>query len=331
MRKLGRVFVTGAGGFIGSHLTERLIGDGLEVTALCQYNSSGSYGWLNKYGLNPPKNLSLLLGDVRDPFFVSDAIKDHQTVFHLASLIAIPFSYTAPRSYIDSNIIGTTNLARACLDNKVELLVHTSTSEVYGTAQYVPIDEKHPLQGQSPYSATKIGADMLVESFVRSFGLPAITLRPFNTFGERQSTRAVIPTIISQVAKSEGPIKLGNTSPTRDFNYVGNTVDAFIAIGRHARSDVYGQVFNAGSGREIAISDLAPLIAKLLNKPVEIQQDEQRVRPEQSEVERLLCNYSKIKDFCGWTPAVDLESGLKRVIAWYLDNPAVWNPNRYHV
>lgn len=315
-RNLGKVYVTGADGFIGSHLVESLVRDGHEVTALCIYNSLGSYGWLNHLAIDPPKNLKFLLGDVRDREMMQTTIAGHQTVFHLASLIAIPYSYQAPQSYFETNAMGTMNVAHACLKAGAQRMIHTSTSEVYGTARYVPINEDHPLQGQSPYSASKIAADMIVESFQRSFNLPAVTLRPFNTYGPRQSMRAVIPTVIAQVLAGKTQISLGSVTPTRDFNYVEDTVAAFRAVASTASDALIGQVYNAGSGREITIGDMVSLVLKLLDRKVEVIADDQRVRPAQSEVERLLCDAAKLSAATDWRPLVKLEEGLKRTIDW---------------
>ncbi|MCX6127139.1 MAG: GDP-mannose 4,6-dehydratase [Proteobacteria bacterium] len=314
-RDLGKVFVTGADGFIGSHLTERLINEGFEVTALCIYNSIGGYGWLEPIADKQPNNLKLLLGDVRDAGFLERSIANHDTVFHLASLIAIPYSYLAPQSYFDTNVNGAMNVANACLKAEVGRLIHTSTSEVYGTAQFVPITESHPIQGQSPYSASKISADVLIESFCRSFQLPAVTLRPFNTYGPRQSLRAVIPTTIVQVLQGVREIRLGAISPTRDFNYIDDTVAAFMAVAE-AGNDVLGNVYNTGSGREITIENMVNLVAKIIGQDIKIQCDEARLRPANSEVDRLLCSSAKLTSVTGWKPAVSLEEGLNRTIEW---------------
>jgi NAD dependent epimerase/dehydratase len=315
-RDLGRVYVTGADGFIGSHLVEALLRKGLEVTALCIYNSIGRYGWLDCIEKSvDTSRLNLILGDVRDSGFIDQTVKGHNTVFHLASLIAIPYSYVAPQSYFDTNINGALHIANACIRHNVGRLIHTSTSEVYGTAQFVPISETHPLVGQSPYSASKIGADVLIDSFVRSFDLKATTLRPFNTFGPRQSTRAVIPTVISQILAGQSTIQLGSISPTRDFNYVTNTVDAFVALAT-ADSRVIGQTFNAGSGREISIGDTVQMLSDLCHKKVTIISASERIRPKNSEVERLLCDNRKLTEVCGWSPNVSLEDGLERTIEW---------------
>lgn len=329
-RKLGRVFVTGADGFIGSWLTESLLEAGHEVTALCIYNSLGHHGWLTPLGEKKTPGLNLLLGDIRDGEFLRKSISGHQTVFHLASLIAIPYSYAAPRSYVETNVNGALNVAQACLEGQVERLIHTSTSEVYGTAIQVPIAETHPLQGQSPYSASKIGADMMVESFQRSFGLPAITLRPFNTYGPRQSMRAVIPTLMAQMLSGQHEIKLGNVKPTRDFNYVMDTVAAFRALGESDDSKLIGHTFNTGSGREISIGDLATLMGRLLDRNVKIVTDDVRLRPEKSEVDRLLCDSSKLIAATGWRPETDLEKGLLHLKAWMERQPASARAGEYH-
>ncbi|APJ05176.1 GDP-mannose 4,6-dehydratase [Silvanigrella aquatica] len=317
-RELGKIFVTGSDGFIGSHLVETLIENGFEVTALCQYNSFGKYGWLDDFTHKKcPHNLKLILGDIRDPFFLKKMIKDHDTVFHLAALIAIPYSYVAPQSYFETNVLGTLNVMEACLDSsRVSRFIHTSTSEVYGTAQFVPITEKHPLQGQSPYSASKIGADMAVESYFRSMSLPAVILRPFNTYGPRQSMRAVIPTIISQILSGNSEIKLGNLTTTRDFNYVIDTVKAFIALAESSNDDILGQSFNTGTGQEISIEDIFKLISKMLDKKISIVTEEERKRPEKSEVERLLSDPTKLFQATGWKAKFSLEEGILQLIHW---------------
>ena len=331
-RNLGRVYVTGGDGFIGSHLVETLLQKNFEVTALCQYNSFGHFGWLEEISQKKHKNLNLILGDIRDPFFMKETIKDHNTVFHLAALIAIPYSYVAPQSYFETNVLGTLNVMEACLQHNVTRFIHTSTSEVYGTAQFVPITEKHPLQGQSPYSASKIGADMAVESFYRSMNLPAVTLRPFNTYGPRQSMRAVIPTVIAQVLSKNYEIKLGNTTPTRDFNYVSDTVDAFISIAQAADEKVLGQTFNTGTGSEISIKDLVTLIGKIMNVNLKINSESERLRPENSEVERLLSDPSKLQQSTGWKSKVNLEEGLSSLIEWMKDKKDYLNKsNQYSI
>jgi len=330
-RSLGKVFVTGADGFIGSHLVEFLLQRGFEVTAMCLYNSMGRFGWLDSLASSAPSNLKLILGDVRDAGFMESAIKSHNTVFHLASLIAIPYSYVAPQSYFDTNVNGALNVANACIKAGVSRLIHTSTSEVYGTAQTVPINETHPLVGQSPYSASKIAADMLIESFVRSFELAATTLRPFNTFGPRQSMRAVIPTVIAQMLSGASEIELGSTSPTRDFNYVGNTIDAFYALAECGDDAVIGKTYNAGSGREISVADLVNLLAKTCGTSVRIKSSQDRMRPAQSEVERLLCDSTLLTKISGWKPSTSLEQGLAMTIEWQKLQTLGAVAKRYHV
>jgi dTDP-glucose 4,6-dehydratase len=311
---LSTVLVTGAAGFIGSHLVERLVRDGHRVRAFVHYNSRNDWGNLELVDPAVKRELEIVTGDIVDPFSVRQATRGVQVVYHLASLIAIPYSYVAPQSYVQTNLQGAVNVLQAARDEGVERVVHTSTSECYGTAQYAPIDEKHPLQGQSPYSASKIGADMLAESYWRSFELPVATIRPFNTFGPRQSARAVIPTIISQALQG-GPIRLGSLSPTRDMNYIDNTIDGFLAMGTHPAA--VGQVINIGSGGEISIGDLARTIVKMLASKSEVVEDAQRIRPAGSEVERLLCDHSKATALLGWTPKVGLEEGLQRSIDWF--------------
>ena len=321
-----RCLVTGGGGFIGSHLTEKLIEMGAETRALVHYNALGSWGWLDKSKYKD--SIDIVAGDICDRDSVRQVMKDIDIVFHLAALIAIPYSYHAPASYIKTNIEGTLNVLQNARDLGTSRVIQTSTSEVYGTAQYVPIDEKHPLQGQSPYSASKIGADKIAESFYLSFNTPVVTIRPFNTFGPRQSARAIIPTIISQIlAKQE--IVLGNLLPTRDLNYVANTVDGFIKAA--TMPDIIGKTINLGSGKEISIGDLAALIARLMNAEIEISIDEQRVRPKGSEVERLLANNTKAKQLLGWEPIVNLEEGLQKTISWIKDNNEQYRPETYTI
>lgn len=322
------VLVTGAGGFIGSHLVERLVRDGHRVRAFVHYNSRNDWGNLELISQAVKREVEVVTGDIADPFSVRSATKGVQVVYHLSSLIAIPYSYVAPQSYVQTNVQGAMNVLQAARDEGVGRVVHTSTSECYGTAQYVPIDERHPLQGQSPYSASKIGADMLAESYWRSFGLPVATIRPFNTFGPRQSARAVIPTIIAQALRG-GPIKLGALSPTRDMNYVDNTVDGFLAVGTHPAA--VGQVINVGSGREISIRDLALVIVGLMGSSSDVVEDDQRIRPANSEVERLLCGNAKAKDLLGWTPTVDLEEGLRRSIDWFRQHLDRYKADLYNI
>jgi UDP-glucose 4-epimerase len=300
---------------------QHLEGRGEEVTAFCWYNSNASYGWLDALAATAPKNLGLRLGDVRDPRCVAEAVRGHATVLHLAALIAIPYSYEAPQSYVETNVLGTLHVAQACREHDVERLVHTSTSEVYGTARQVPITEEHPLVGQSPYAATKIGADAIVESFVRSHGLRATTLRPFNTYGPRQSLRAVIPTVIAQILAGRDEIRLGSVAPTRDFNYVEDTVAAFVALATADAQAVTGRTFNAGSGREIAIGDFAALAGQVLGRTVRIVTDAERQRPAASEVERLLASSDRLRAVTAWRPTVPLEEGIRRVAAWLRSSP----------
>lgn len=319
------VLVTGAGGFIGSHLAERLAREGARVRALVHYNALGSWGWLDRSPL--AGQMEVLAGDITDPAWARRATRGCQVVFHLAALIAIPYSYLAPASYVRTNLEGTLNLLQAALEAQVERFVHTSTSEVYGTARQVPISEEHPLCGQSPYSASKIAADKMAEAFHLSFGLPVVTARPFNTFGPRQSARAVIPTIISQCLAGQ-PLKLGNLHPTRDLNYVGNTVDGFLAAAA-AGSQALGRAINLGSGREISIGDLARLICRLTGRPEEIETEEARLRPSGSEVERLLADNRLAAQLLDWQPAVSLEDGLQETIAWLADNLERYRPGVY--
>jgi dTDP-glucose 4,6-dehydratase len=321
-----KVLVTGAAGFIGSHLAERLVQEGAKVTAMIHYNALGSQGWLQS---SPYRNdMDIVAGDICDPGFMQSIIEAKDIVFHLAALIAIPYSYVAPESYVRTNVVGTLNVVQAAKRCGIERMVHTSTSEVYGTALYVPIDEKHPLQGQSPYSASKIGADKMVESFHLSFDLPCVTIRPFNTFGPRQSARAVIPTILSQILTS-GEVKLGSLTPTRDLNFVDNTVDGFVKAGLSSRA--VGQTINLGSGREISIADLAGLIAKIVGKEVPIIQDEQRLRPSKSEVERLLADNTLATKLLSWSPQISLETGLERTIDWFRANTHLYQANKYNI
>ena len=306
-----RVLVTGAGGFIGSHLTERLVELGAHTRAFVHYRSNGSWGWLDS---SPRKaDIEVIAGDVRDRDCIVAAMRGVDVVLHLAALIGIPYSYHAPASYVETNIQGTLNVLQAARDLNVERVVHTSTSEVYGTAKRIPIDEEHPLQGQSPYSASKIAADKLAESFYLSFDLPVVTMRPFNTFGPRQSDRAVIPTIITQCLTGD-VVHLGHLGPTRDFNYVSNTVDAFIHCAES--ENAAGHTINIGSGCEISVSDLAKKVSAILGKSVQIRFQAERARPDNSEVERLLADNTKARELLGWKPAVSLDEGLKHTIDW---------------
>ena len=307
-----KVLITGADGFIGSHLTEILVSEGYEVTALSQYNSFNSWGWLEDVSCKG--DIKVVTGDVRDPHFCKHITKDIDIIYHLAALIAIPYSYTAPDSYVDTNIKGTLNICQAAKENGVKRVIHTSTSEVYGTAQYVPIDEMHPLQPQSPYSATKIAADAIAMSFYNAFELPISIARPFNTYGPRQSARAVIPSIITQIANGKRVIKMGDVSPTRDFNYVEDTCRGFLSIADSERC--IGKTVNIGSNFEISIGDTLELIKELMGEEVEFVVDQQRLRPEKSEVFRLWCDNSMIHGLTGFKPQVDIREGLRKTIDW---------------
>ena len=310
---MSKILITGSDGFIGSHLTETLVRAGHSVRAFVMYNSFNSWGWLDQSPKDIRDNLDVFAGDIRDPHGVKTAMKGCDTVLHLAALIAIPYSYHSPDTYIDTNIKGTLNVLQAARELGVKRVVHTSTSEVYGSARFVPITEEHPLQGQSPYSATKIAADQLAYSFYASFGLPVTIARPFNTYGPRQSARAVIPTIITQIANGKKQIKLGAVSPTRDFNFVHDTVAGFIAAMKSDKG--LGEVINFGSNFEISIGDTAQLIAEAMNCKIEFITDEARLRPENSEVERLWADNSKAKTLFGWQPNYGGRDGFKRGIA----------------
>ncbi len=314
-----KVLVTGADGFIGSHLTEHLVKAGADVRAFVYYNSFNSWGWLDEVDEQVKQSLDVFAGDIRDPHGVRTAMKDCDVVMHLAALIAIPYSYHSPDTYVDTNVKGTLNVVQAARDLGTERVVHTSTSEVYGTARFVPITEEHPLQGQSPYSASKIGADQMAQSFFSSFNTPVATIRPFNTYGPRQSARAVIPTIITQVASGARALKLGAMHPTRDFNYVRDTVRGFVAV---AECDAaVGQVVNVGSNYEISVGDTARLIAELMDREVTFTSDEQRMRPQGSEVERLWADNTRARQLTGWAPeypGIDgLRRGLMETIDWF--------------
>lgn len=308
-----KILVTGADGFIGSHLTEMLLAKGYQVKALSYYNSFNYWGWLEDIESN--ENLEIVCGDIRDPHFCKAMTKETDTIYHLAALIAIPYSYIAPDSYIDTNVRGTLNICQAALENQVKRVIITSTSEVYGTARYVPIDEKHPLQPQSPYSASKIGADAIALSFNNSYNLPLTIARPFNTYGPRQSARAVIPTIISQIASGTKQIKLGDVSPTRDFNYVEDTCRGIIQLAGCDKA--VGEVVNIGSNYEISVKDTLDLIRNLMNSDVDFITEEQRIRPDKSEVFRLWCDNSKIKKLTGFEPKYTIKEGLQKTIDWF--------------
>lgn len=307
------VLVTGADGFIGSHLVELLVSKGYQVRALAQYNSFNNWGWLEDIACLA--QVEIVSGDVRDPHYCNQITKDIDVIFHLAALIAIPYSYAAPDSYVDTNVRGTLNICRAALENGVSRVIHTSTSEVYGTAQYVPIDEKHPLQAQSPYSASKIGADAMATSFYNSFDLPLTIARPFNTYGPRQSARAVIPTIISQIASGMKQIKLGDISATRDFNYVQDTCNGFLELA--TCDETIGEVVNIGSNFEISVGDTLNLIKELMDSDVEFLIDDQRIRPAKSEVFRLWCDNSKILRLTDFTVQYPIKAGLQLTIDWF--------------
>jgi len=305
--------ITGADGFIGSHLTEELLKKGFHVKALSYYNSFNNWGWLETIPQN--KNLEIITGDIRDPHFCKNIVKDVDIVYHLAALIAIPYSYVAPDSYVDTNVKGTLNICQAAKENGNIRVIHTSTSEVYGTAQYIPIDEKHPKQPQSPYSASKIGADMMALSFYNAFNLPVSVARPFNTYGPRQSARAIIPTIITQIANGAKSIKLGDLTPTRDFNYVKGTCQGFISIADS--EDTIGKEVNIASNFEISMRDTLELIKKLMNSDIEFITDEERIRPANSEVFRLWGDNTLIKGLTGFKPEYSIEAGLKETINWF--------------
>lgn len=335
MNKQRKVLVTGADGFIGSHLTEALVRQGYNVRAFALYNSFNSWGWLDSCAQDVRGQFEVFSGDIRDPNGVRTAMKDCDTVLHLAALIAIPYSYHSPDTYVDTNVKGTLNVVQAARDLNVSKVVHTSTSEVYGTARFVPITEEHPLQGQSPYSASKIGADQIAMSYHASFGTPVATIRPFNTYGPRQSARAVIPTIITQIANGKRQIKLGATHPTRDFNYVADTVRGFIAVANSERS--VGEVINIGSNFEISIGDTVRAIADVMGANIEILSDDSRMRPEKSEVERLWADNAKALSLLGWAPEYGgldgFRRGLAETAAWFQEpaNLAAYKSDMYNI
>ncbi len=324
-----RVLVTGAGGFIGSHLAERLVRHGAKVCAMAHYNSRNDWGQIELLDKDVRDSLEVICGDVRDPFFCRQAVKGQDVVLHLAALIAIPYSYIAPADYVQTNVLGTLNILQACRDECVQKIVHTSTSETYGTAQYVPIDEKHPLQGQSPYSASKIGADKIAESFFLSFKLPVATLRPFNTYGPRQSARAIIPTVISQLAAGMKQIKLGSLDPVRDLNYAQDTAAAFMAVA--ASDKTVGEVVNAGRGKGISIGDLTKLIMEIMDVEAEIICDECRLRPAGSEVMRLIASVDKIMELTDWRPQYDLRDGLAETVTYVREHRDQYKHDIYNV
>ena len=336
MIQQSKVLVTGADGFIGSHLVESLVEKGYDVRAFVAYNSFNTWGWLDKIPEETLNKIDVFSGDIRDPFGVKQAMKDCDYVLHLAALIAIPYSYHSPSTYIDTNINGTLNVLQAAKDLNIQRLIHTSTSEVYGTAKYIPINEDHPLQGQSPYSASKIGADQMVRAFFSSFNLPVVTVRPFNTYGPRQSARAVIPTVITQLLSGNSSINLGSVTPTRDFNYIKDTVSGFIAA-LEANESCIGEVINLGSNYEISILDTALLIGDILGIKVEIKEDSRRIRPKDSEVERLYACNKKAKKILNWTPFYagkkGLKKGLEETIKWFSDpsNSKSYKSNIYNI
>jgi dTDP-glucose 4,6-dehydratase len=322
------VLVTGAGGFIGSHLVEELAERGARVRAFVRYNSRGDWGFIGALAPQVRERVEVVAGDLRDANAVADAARGAATVFHLGAMVSIPYSYVHPREVAETNVVGTLNVLAAARELGVERVVHTSTSEVYGTAQYVPIDERHPLVGQSPYSASKIAADQLAESFYRSYDLPVAVARPFNTYGPRQSARAVIPTIVSQAIAGER-IYIGARHPTRDLSYVKDTVRGFVRV---AECDAaVGQVINLGSGRETSVGDLVDLIVKLVGRRVEVTFDATRVRPDRSEVGRLLADNTRARELLGWAPEVALEDGLRRTIEWISEHASLYRPQEYAV
>lgn len=323
------VLVSGAGGFIGSHLVEELVCNGHRVKAMVHYNCQNSWGWLDTLTAEIMANVDVVAGDICDPFFVMKSVDGCEVVYHLAALIAIPYSYIAPASYVQTNVHGTLNILEACRAVQVTRLVHTSTSEVYGTAQYVPIDEAHPLVGQSPYSASKISADKLAESYYLSFGIPVSTIRPFNTFGPRQSARAVIPTLITQALSGAESIRLGSLSPIRDFNYVKDTVRGFIEVARSGST--VGKVTNIGRGEGISIANLAAMIIELCDSSAKIEVDQARVRPESSEVFELVCGNAQAVDLFDWHSRYSVRQGLEETIVWLRDNMHLYKIHHYNV
>jgi NAD dependent epimerase/dehydratase len=322
-----KALVTGAGGFIGSHLTELLVSHGYDVRAFIHYNSTNKWGWLESSAIRD--NVEVITGDIRDFDSVNSAVKGCETVFHLAALIGIPYSYLSPQAYIKTNIEGTYNILQSSKEHSLKEIIITSTSETYGTAQYVPIDEKHPMVGQSPYSATKIGADQLALSYFRSFELPVKIVRPFNTYGPRQSARAIIPTVISQILSGEKEIKLGNLTPTRDLTFVKDTANGFLEIAKSNK--LYGEITNIGMGFEISVGELVYKISTIIGESVQIISDDKRVRPEKSEVERLFCNNEKLRTNTSWRPQYNLESGLSETIEWIKKNLTYYKSRIYNV
>ena len=310
-----KVLVTGADGFIGSHLTELLLKKNYDVIALPQYNSFNDLGWLEKISKENKKRLKIISGDIRDPFFCNNLTKDAEVVFHLAALIAIPYSYLAPESYFETNVKGTLNICHSCIKNDVKRLIVTSTSEVYGTAEYIPIDENHPLNAQSPYSASKIAADAMAISFFNSFDLPVTVARPFNTYGPRQSARAIIPNIISQILDDKKDLKVGDISPTRDFTFVRDTCKGFLAIAESKKT--IGEIINIGTNEEISINDLITLIKEVTGSDIQIKSEKKRKRPKKSEVFRLVCDSTKLNKLTRYNPSTNLKDGLIETVEWF--------------
>ena len=326
-----KVLITGADGFIGSHLTELLLKEDYDVTALAQYNSFNDLGWLERVSRENNKRLNIISGDIRDPFFCNNLTKDAEIVFHLAALIAIPFSYLAPESYFETNVKGTLNICDSCLKNDAQRLIVTSTSEVYGSAEYVPIDENHPLNAQSPYSASKIAADAIATSFFNSFDLPVTIARPFNTYGPRQSARAIIPNIISQILSDKEVLKVGDISPTRDFTFVQDTCRAFLEIAKSKKT--IGETINIGTNNETSINDLITSIKDVTGSNIQIKQEKKRKRPKNSEVFRLVCDSTKLKKLTGFNPDTKLKDGLIETVEWFSlpENLSKYKPEIYNV
>jgi NDP-hexose 4,6-dehydratase len=330
---LSLIVVTGADGFIGSHLTEALVARGHRVRALVHYNAFGTWGWLDSLSANVLEKIEVIQGDIRDADLVRELLRDSSLVYHLAALIAIPYSYKAPRSYIETNVIGTLNVLEAAREFGLERVIQTSTSEVFGSAQFVPMSELHPLNAQSPYAASKVASDQLAASFYTSFNTPVVTLRPFNTFGPRQSARAVIPTVITQLAAGQSEIKLGTLETTRDFTFVLDTVAAFLTVGEAPLEKVIGQVFNAGCGQEYSIGQVVQTIQTLMRKEARVISDPERIRPERSEVMRLVSDSTKLRNATGWESRYSLEMGLKHTIDWFThpERISVTRAQRYGV
>ncbi len=324
-----RVLVTGADGFIGSHLTERLVEEGADVRAICVYNSMGSYGWLDEATEDVRSSVEVRLGDIRDPEFVADSASGREVLFHLAAIVSIPFSYQSPRTVVDTNVGGTLNVLEAARRHGVDRMVHTSTSEVYGTPDRVPITEDHRLKGQSPYSASKIAADHLCDAYHRAFDVPVVVLRPFNTYGPRQSMRAVLPTILTQLMAGGDTIRLGSLKPRRDMTFVSDTVDGFLRAG--VAQNVEGEVIQLGTGVSVSIGELFELACRVTGSDAKVEADPERVRPEKSEVMELLSNPSRARERLGWTPQVELEDGLRQTAEWFRGQLSRYRATRYYV